>query len=326
MKRLPLKLIAGAVALLVSAGASVAAGPKGAKAIFDSGEGSSISASAVAPKPGRSEPVADAKPSRYAGISYQILQMMDDGSMRPVSQARTFRNGERVKIIARTNRPGYLTVMNVGPTGNTSILFNDYVEPFKMVEVPRGTNLKFVGEPGTERLLFMLSNEPNPMAGGYQNAANVPPNAPPPANLPPQAPTQAQYSPPPTSYSPPPANLPPPATSYPPSGNYPPAGNYPPVPPDQGTGMVGTLPSPPTMVASIDGAKTMKGGKDMVVEDQLQSSYTVISPRNAYKPVASGTKDLVVESSPDGFNYGVLPVSAIAGGGILTLDVNLKHR
>jgi hypothetical protein len=86
--------------------------PVRAKAIFDSGEGGSIAMSANAPRPARSEPVVDAAPARYVGISYQIMQLLDDGSMRPVSHARTFRNGERIKIIARTNRPGCLTVMN----------------------------------------------------------------------------------------------------------------------------------------------------------------------------------------------------------------------
>ncbi len=40
----------------------------------------------------------------------------------------------------------------------------------------------------------------------------------------------------------------------------------------------------------------------------------------------SSTKDMVVETAADGMNYGVVPTSAIAGGGILTLEINLRHR
>lgn len=87
--------------------------------------------------------------------------------------------------------------------------------------------------------------------------------------------------------------------------------------------------SPDTaMVASLDGAKSLKakGAKDLMVEDQFESSYAVISSRKGYQAVAGGAKDLVVETTPEGMNYGVIPVGAIGGGGILTLEINLRHR
>jgi hypothetical protein len=63
-----------------------------------------------------------------------------------------------------------------------------------------------------------------------------------------------------------------------------------------------------------------------MVEDDMKSSYAVVSPRQGFKAVSGGAKDLVMESSPDGMNYGVVPVAAMAGGGILTLEIKLSHR
>ena len=79
------------------------------------------------------------------------------------------------------------------------------------------------------------------------------------------------------------------------------------------------------MLSSIEGAKKLKGAKDIVVEDGMQSSYAVISPKNNWKPVEKGMKDIVLESDK-GTNYGVIPVSTISDGRILALEVKLNHR
>jgi len=235
--------------------------PKGAKAIFDSGEGPAV-VSSVSKKPVQTESAPAVQ--KYVGISYQLMLLKPDGSFKPVSKARTFRSGERVKLIVRTNRPGYMTIMNIGPTGNTHVLFNEYVEAFTFHEIPKDTNLVFAGAPGTEKLLIMLSDQPNPMAN-------------------------------------------------PPSGG-------------QGTTVQTPLPQQTgELVASLESAKGMKGSKDIVVEDKMQSKFAVVSPKAGYKPVDKGAKDIVLESS-GGVNYGVVPVSAIEGGGILTLQINLRHR
>jgi hypothetical protein len=57
----------------------------------------------------------------------------------------------------------------------------------------------------------------------------------------------------------------------------------------------------------------------------MQSSFAVVSPRNGLRPVKSGRKDIVVEST-NGTNYGVVPASAVSEGGVLTLTVKLRHR
>jgi hypothetical protein len=83
-----------------------------------------------------------------------------------------------------------------------------------------------------------------------------------------------------------------------------------------------------TMVASLEGAKSLKarGAKDLMVEDSMESSFAVVSPRQGFKAVSGGAKDLIMESTADGQNYGMVPTSAVASGGILTLEIKLKHR
>lgn len=250
------------------------AGPTGAKAIFDSGEGPS-KVSSVTKKPTSTEEVVAKE--KYVGVAYQIMLLSPDGSFKPVTKARTFKSGERVKLIVRTNRPGYLTIMNIGPTGNTNILFDEYVEAFAFTEIPKNTNLVFAGPAGTEKLLIMLSNSPNPITNKQTTVQSFPPS-------------QEQTS----TYS---GTTPPPSSS--PGGGE--------------------------LVASLESAKSIKGAKDIVVEDSMNSSYAVISPQTGYKPVKSGMKDIVLESAA-GVNYGVVPISAVDNGGILTLQVNLKHR
>jgi len=263
------------------------AGPTGAKALFDSGEGpSEVSSVSKKTKPEQEQTVAKEK---YVGISYQLMLVSSDGQVKPVSKSRVFKNGERLKILVRTNRPGYLCIMNIGPTGNTHVLFNEYVNALEFIEIPKGTNLVFTGNPGTEKLLVMLSDDPNPMFNKEKKETVTASSTPAPN-------TSSSY----------------PAVSSPP-------------PPPSSDAQGSSLPPPPppsTLVAQIEG---QKGAKDIVVEDTMQSSYAVISPKTGYKPVKSGMKDIVLEST-GGVNYGVVPVSALSNGGILTLQINLKHK
>ena len=310
--------------VLLGAAAALSAAPTGAKAIFDSGEGGTIGMSVNAARPAKAPvPAPAARAEPYLGISYQIMAIAENGQMRPVSKSRIFRSGERIKILARTNRPGYLTVANIGTSGRMHVLYSDYVDAGRITEIPPTTNLRFDHNPGTENVLIMLSNEPNPLAvPGSSRSGNQAAMTPPPAYAPP--PPQVAYNPP----APAPAYDPPPAPG---SGAY-----VPPAPLGQVGSSVVPVPSYPlppdqagsSMVASLAGAKAMKakGAKDLVAEDSMQTSYTVISPKDGFKAVNGGAKDLVMESSPDGMNYGVIPVSAMSGGGILTLEIKLVHR
>ncbi len=78
-------------------------------------------------------------------------------------------------------------------------------------------------------------------------------------------------------------------------------------------------------MAGVEGSKSLRGAKDIVVEDSMKTNYAVISRRNNYRPVNRGMKDIVLESSA-GNNYGVVPAAALTGGGILTVEIKLEHR
>jgi len=271
--------------------------PKGAKAIFDSGDGASVRMSSGGPAP--SKPAA--APEKYVGISYKLALLKPNGDFTIVPKTRTFRSGERIKMLVRTNRPGYLTIMNIGPTGNTTVLFNEYVEAKQLYEIPKSTALKFAGAPGTEKVMIMLSGNPNPIVGGQSTTVAGGPGAVPP---PPAAPP-AMPPPPPNGQM----------SSAPPS--------MPPPPPGPMADAGSSLPPPPPMMI----ANSMQGSKDIVVEDQNKTGYAVISPKAGWKPSAKGTKDIILENDArDGSNYGVVPASAIDEGGILTLDLKLTHR
>lgn len=275
LKRIGFFIILFMAALYFSV-VSVAA-PKGAKALFDSGEGPAVGISA-APASKPAERSASVEKQKYVGISYELLLLADDGQIKKVSKNRVFKSGERIIMRVMTNRSGNLKIYNIGPTGNTNVLYDDFVDAYAAQQIPKGSNFRFVGNPGTETLLIMLSDSAMPggtpsnnvTAGSGQTATTY---------QPPQSPSGSGYQQP--------------------DGN---------------------------MIASnIEGAKRIKGGKDIVVEDQMQSSYAVVSPKNNWQPVKSGMKDIVIESS-QGSNYGVVPVSALSEGGILSLTVKLKHK
>jgi len=287
-------LVCVMVFMPLSAGAQKAA-PKGAKAIFDSGDGASVRMSSGGPAP--STPAA---PEKYVGISYKLALLKPNGDFTIVPKTRTFKTGERMKLLVRTNRPGYMTIMNIGPTGNTTVLFNEYVEAKQLYEIPKSTALRFAGAPGTEKVMIMLSGSPNPIVGGQSTTVAGGPGAvPPPPSAPPMAPPPYGGS----------MNSAPPSMPPPPPGPVADAGSSLP-------------PPPPVMIAS-----SMQGSKDIVIEDQNKTGYAVISPKAGWKPTAKGTKDIVLENDArDGSNYGVVPASAIDEGGILTLDLKLTHR
>lgn len=243
------------VGLIILAGLAMklpaeAGEPTGAKALFHSGEGASFRTSSSAPTEVK-KPAAP-REEKYVGISYQLVKLYPDGQFKAVPKSHVFANGDRVKFLVRTNRPGYLTILNVGTSGNTNVIYSNYVQGFTITEVPPTGNLQFVGPPGTEKIIMMLSNSPNPLGT-------------PPAG-------QGQ------SYA---------AATY----------------------------------------KSLEGSKDLVLEDNLQTKYAVISPQNNYQPVRQGTKDIVLESdAATGYHYGVVPLSTLQGGGILTLETTLRHR
>lgn len=268
------------------------AAPKGAKAIFDSGDGASVRMSSASPTP--SAPA----PEKYVGISYKIALLKPNGDFSIVPKTRTFKSGERIKLLVRTNQGGYLSIMNIGPTGNTAVLFNEYVEGKQLYEIPKSTALMFVGTPGTEKIMIMLSGGPNPIVGRKPaTVVDNPRGAPAPQQAPPVAPPSPDGS-----------------------MNSSSQGVTPPPVPAADEGI--SQPPTPMMVSGV-----MHEFKDIVVEDHNKTGYAVISPKTDWKPSAAAKERIVLgNDTRDGSNYGVVPASAIADGGIFTLDFKLTHR
>lgn len=258
MKALPSVIAVVVLSLFVLGLAGEApAGPSGAKAIFDSGEGPAVrmSSGGGTAKPATQTASAPAK-EKYVGVSYKLVLLRDNGSFDIVSKARTFRTGEKIKLLVRTNRPGYLTIMNIGTSGNSTVLCSEQVEPGAMVEIPRTGNFRFSGPAGTEKLLVMLSSQPNPMGGPSSSTV---------ASAPPPPPADASST----------AALPPP----PPPGSSD-AANVPPPPPPSGA----------VMTASLEGSKD-------ITLDSNGTSYGVVNPKKGWKPEARGKKDIIMESA-----------------------------
>ena len=234
--------------------------PKGAKALFDSGEGTTVKMSSGPRISAPPTTQVAAAPAKYVGISYKLVLLRPDGSFDIVPKSRVFKSGERVKLLVRTNKPGYLTILNVGTSGNTNVLFNDYVEGMSMHEIPKAGNFRFAGPPGKEKMLIMLSGNPNPLGS-------------------PQTTTVAQAS----------GTMPPPQPSADSS-----------LPPPGPTADTSSLPPPPAaMMASLEGSKDIvlddnqkttyavispkrgwkpepMGKKDIVLESSGGENYGVI--------------------------------------------------
>jgi serine/threonine-protein kinase len=76
------------------------------------------------------------------------------------------RTGDRIRIHARANRPGYVTILNIGPSGNLHLLWPEpgaspiWVGANQPVEMPA---VEVTLPPGRERLLAFWSLTPLPM-------------------------------------------------------------------------------------------------------------------------------------------------------------------
>ncbi|MFQ3573056.1 MAG: DUF4384 domain-containing protein [Thermodesulfovibrionales bacterium] len=309
MKKSLLQLSLSVFVFLISVGVAFAQ-PKGAKALFDSGEGTKVGIATGRQAPTQDQQASQGKPEKYVGLKYDILLQRQDGSLQKVSKARVFNTGDRIRIQVRTNQSGYLTIRNIGTSGNTNILFNEYVEAKQLVEIPKTGAIRFVGAPGTELLEIMLSSEQIIQGDSTRVVAGGNTQSPPSTTT--SAPPQYGST----------SNLPPPPPASGPSSDLPPP------PPPAGSSDIANLPPIPQqpLAYNVEGTKAVRprGAKDLVLVDDMDSKVTVVD-RRTWKPSQVGAKDLVIESS-GGSNYGVVPVSILQGGGILVTEIKLKHR
>ncbi len=130
----------------------------GARALFvdeDAKISSSLPPKDAEPNIKKAEPAV-----KYMGLSYQIFEVRTDGKQRLVTKKKIFKSGDRIRIAVKSNRSGYMTVLNVGPTGDITTLLKDKVEPYNSVNVPSKGTLRFSGPSGVETVVVMLSKKP----------------------------------------------------------------------------------------------------------------------------------------------------------------------
>jgi hypothetical protein len=79
-----------------------------------------------------------------------------------------FQSGDRVRFHVKTNKEGYLYVVNLGSSGQSMVLFphagmveqHPRVEARKEYTVPSQGWIRFENQPGEERVQFILSQVP----------------------------------------------------------------------------------------------------------------------------------------------------------------------
>ena len=86
----------------------------------------------------------------------------------------TYAVGEQVRLFVRSNKDAYLTVLNVGASGRTTVLFpNAYqtdtrIRAHEVVEVPArgsGASIRVSGPTGRELIKVIASTSPTPLLG-----------------------------------------------------------------------------------------------------------------------------------------------------------------
>lgn len=161
---------------LATAGVAHGAG-SGAKALFYSGEGTTIAAgqaAAPAAPPAAPPPEKPAQPAaapsgeKYMGIAYWVDLAGQDGRRARTTTRREFSSGDRIKLGFKSNRDGYLYVSSLGSTGTSRLMFprpgggNNFIRANQEYSVPDGSYMRFDEHTGTETLLLVLS--PTPIA------------------------------------------------------------------------------------------------------------------------------------------------------------------
>lgn len=222
---------------------------KGAKAIFDSGHGSTLLVSQEepqSPKPVKPKAKSGGKTAPaeapYVGIKYQILILRQGDNFVPVTDAHVFKAGDRIKILVRTNYAVNLFVRNIGTTGQAHQFFRGPIKKLDLIEIPSSGLLRFDENPGTEIVQIMLSK------------------------------TSDQLD-----------NI------------------------------------PEKILVSYSGAK------DILLEDDLESKFTFLSPLTNWAPDPAGREYIRMQST-DGENYGVAPLYFVENKKVLALEIKLKHK
>jgi hypothetical protein len=114
------------------------------------------------------------------GAKVSILLKRGNQPEKLVSPNETFYSGDKIKLVFDINFDGYAAIINVGPTGNESILFpyldegrivDHSVSPNAAVKLPRGNAwINFDSKTGDEQVTVIFSKNPIAAMDSYQEA------------------------------------------------------------------------------------------------------------------------------------------------------------
>lgn len=111
------------------------------------------------------------------GMGYTLYMRDENGEAVRIDPSRSFRTGERVRILLETNSDGYLYIFNTTDNGDPVMIYPDvrlddggnYIEAHVPIEIPSSEEadenfrwFTFDNKPGTERLYVVFSREPLP--------------------------------------------------------------------------------------------------------------------------------------------------------------------
>lgn len=111
------------------------------------------------------------------GVGYTLYMRDANGQAVRVDPSRSFRTGDRVRLLLETNTDGYLYIFNTTDNGSPVMIYPDvrlddggnYIEAHVPIEIPsreetdeRYQWFTFDNKPGTERLYVVFSRDPLP--------------------------------------------------------------------------------------------------------------------------------------------------------------------
>ncbi len=129
------------------------------------GTGRRVSKPPVAPSTTTTQATAGPAP---LGLSYWIELETPGGEGTQVTESRTFRSGERIRLHFRSNAEGRIALVQLGASGTATVLFpdarqglvDDLLRPNEDRVLPSaGHWFRFDDRPGTERLLVLFGSD-----------------------------------------------------------------------------------------------------------------------------------------------------------------------
>lgn len=160
---------------------------KGAKALFYSEAGSTVSSQSPSRESVPGTPSPSKRPAKprivttpqqapWLGMAYWVELQRDNLIMRIADPASfDFRSGDRLRFQVMANTPGYLYIVNRGSSGQETLLFPttpynfNWLEARKPYAVPQSGWILFDNQPGEENVALMLS--PKPLLAGVGEPA-----------------------------------------------------------------------------------------------------------------------------------------------------------